>query len=278
MAPNGPLKEMPLYSHLRLTTVAVLIAFAGMIAVGVTALLPAALEQPLVASGLPWFAERRDARAVQVPSAAESAAEQSRVEAQETATQPEQLTSSEGIAWPELLRREVTLPEQATLMPPLAAGEPPAANPEAAAQPAAVETPAAVANRVVEPQASAPEALTANAAAEAQPSGTEPQSAEPAMATQSGTPVAKRRSTARPRPVAAKPAVEPQDRLAASKTPARATRTAKRSTNEALSAMRRFGDHLRDIPVSSYSADGTRRDIVIRPTSIQDVYYYSAPR
>jgi hypothetical protein len=42
--------------------------------------------------------------------------------------------------------------------------------------------------------------------------------------------------------------------------------------------VRRFGDHLRDIPVSSYSADGTRRDIVIRPTSIQDVYYYSAPR
>ena len=33
-----------------------------------------------------------------------------------------------------------------------------------------------------------------------------------------------------------------------------------------------------DIPVSAYAADGTRRTIVIRPTSIQDVYYYSAPR
>jgi hypothetical protein len=27
--------------------------------------------------------------------------------------------------------------------------------------------------------------------------------------------------------------------------------------------------------VSSYAADGTSRRIVIRPTSIQDVYYYS---
>jgi hypothetical protein len=278
MAPNLPLKEMPLYSHLRTATAAALIAFAGIIAVGVPALLPAALEQPLVASGLPWLAERRDARAIQVPFAAESTAEQSRVETQQAATQPEQPTSSDSIAWPELLRREVTLPEQATLMPPLAAAGPPAANPEAEAQPSVAEMSAAVANRAVEPQASAPEARVAHAAAEAQPSGAEPASAEPAMAAQGGTPVAKRRPTARPRPVAAKPAVEPQGRLAASKTPARATRTAKRSTNEALSAMRRFGDHLRDIPVSSYSADGTRRDIVIRPTSIQDVYYYSAPR
>ena len=35
---------------------------------------------------------------------------------------------------------------------------------------------------------------------------------------------------------------------------------------------------LRDIPVSSYAGDGTRPTIMIRPTSIQDVYYYSAPR
>jgi hypothetical protein len=42
--------------------------------------------------------------------------------------------------------------------------------------------------------------------------------------------------------------------------------------------VRRFGDDLRDIPVSSYAADGTRRNIVIRPTNIQDVYYYSRPR
>jgi len=33
-----------------------------------------------------------------------------------------------------------------------------------------------------------------------------------------------------------------------------------------------------DIPISSYSADGTSRTVVIRPTSIQDTYFYSAPR
>ncbi len=55
-------------------------------------------------------------------------------------------------------------------------------------------------------------------------------------------------------------------------------RATKRPSNEALNAVRRFGDNLRDIPVSAYDADGTRRRIVIRPTSIQDVYYYYAPR
>jgi hypothetical protein len=49
---------------------------------------------------------------------------------------------------------------------------------------------------------------------------------------------------------AAKPAAEPQGRLAASKPPARPVRTAKKSTNEALNAVRKFGDQLRDIPVS----------------------------
>jgi hypothetical protein len=48
--------------------------------------------------------------------------------------------------------------------------------------------------------------------------------------------------------------------------------------SEALRTVRRFGDDLQDIPVSAYAADGTRRSIVIRPTSIQDVYYYSVPR
>jgi hypothetical protein len=76
-----------------------------------------------------------------------------------------------------------------------------------------------------------------------------------------------------------KPAAEAQPRAAAPKKPAPEDRAAKqRPTNEALNAVRRFQDDLRDIPVSAYAADGTRRTIVIRPTSIQDVYYYSAPR
>ena len=72
-------------------------------------------------------------------------------------------------------------------------------------------------------------------------------------------------------------AVETQPRAAGAKTAARGNRGAK-PANEALNAVRKFQDNLRDIPVSSYAADGTPRTIVIRPTSIQDVYYYSAPR
>jgi hypothetical protein len=77
---------------------------------------------------------------------------------------------------------------------------------------------------------------------------------------------------------AAKPAVDAQTRLLARKKIARRDRAAKPPTGEALNAVRNFGDNLHDIPVSSYAADGTPRKIVIRPTSIQDVYYYSAPR
>ena len=73
-------------------------------------------------------------------------------------------------------------------------------------------------------------------------------------------------------------AVEAPVHLPAPKKVVRRDRAAKRPASEALSAVRRFGDNLRDIPVSAYGADGTRRTIVIRPTSIQDVYYYSAPR
>jgi hypothetical protein len=92
--------------------------------------------------------------------------------------------------------------------------------------------------------------------------------------------VVKQRNVTRPRHAApvtterhvAKPTVETQP--PAPKKTAREARGAKPS-NEALNAVRRFQDNLRDIPVSSYAADGTQRTIVMRPTSIQDVYYYS---
>jgi hypothetical protein len=76
----------------------------------------------------------------------------------------------------------------------------------------------------------------------------------------------------------ARPAIKAKPRLATLKKTARPDRVAKRSSNEALNSVRRFGDTLRDIPASAYAADGTRRTIVIRPTSTQDVYYYSVPR
>jgi hypothetical protein len=65
-------------------------------------------------------------------------------------------------------------------------------------------------------------------------------------------------------------------RDAARKTAQRAAE--KRRRDEALNSVRRFGDRQRDVPADAYAADGMRRTIPIRPTSIQDVYYYSVPR
>jgi hypothetical protein len=55
-------------------------------------------------------------------------------------------------------------------------------------------------------------------------------------------------------------------------------RARKPSNRNALNAVRRFGDSLPDVPVDAYAGDGTRRKVIIRPTSIQDYYYYSVPR
>jgi hypothetical protein len=81
-----------------------------------------------------------------------------------------------------------------------------------------------------------------------------------------------------------KSSTDTQASLPTAKKPIRSGRIAKRSTNEALSIVRRFGDSPRDIPVSAYAGNGTRvggrpgPPLDIRPTSIQDVYYYSVPR
>jgi hypothetical protein len=77
---------------------------------------------------------------------------------------------------------------------------------------------------------------------------------------------------------------ETQASLPAAKKPIRSSRIAKRSSNEALNIVRRFGDSPRDIPANAYAGNGTRAGnkpglpLDIRPTSIQDVYYYSTPR
>src|SRR5262249_32976965 len=63
----------------------------------------------------------------------------------------------------------------------------------------------------------------------------------------------------------AKPAAERQTPAPAPKKTAHEDRGAKQ-TDEALNAVRKFQDNLRDIPVSSYASDGTRRTIVIRPS------------
>jgi hypothetical protein len=70
--------------------------------------------------------------------------------------------------------------------------------------------------------------------------------------------------------VAPRPAARSMARIAAH---ARKPRTADRRTQQALGVVRSFSDNLSDVPATSFASDRTRRSI-IRPTSIQDVYFY----
>lgn len=281
-----------MYSNLRFVASASLVALASV--VGVLALYPDALEELLVASaeisdppaacqqqdwwqldrsclsrrGMPWVAASPESNAVAVPSAAEGTPEQPLTDNQSAASAPAQMTQ----------QNEATAPQQETpALPPVAEERQiPTQRSEVAAPPQ--ETPA--------PPPLAEEQHIGEQRREA---------AAPQQETSPSPPVVGERHIPKPRrevmaprretPPAAegrrvpKPAAEAQPRAAAPKKPAPEERAAKqRPTNEALNAVRRFQDDLRDIPVSAYAADGTRRTIVIRPTSIQDVYYYSAPR
>jgi len=247
--------------------------------------------------GMPWAAgpQVSSAVTVEVPSAAEGASEQALTENRSAATAP--VETAQG--------SEVTAPQQETPAPPPVAEERPipTQRSEVAAPQQDTPAPAPVAEeRQISTQrsevAAPPQETPAPApvAEERQIPTQRIEVAAPQQETPAPPPVAVERHTAKQRSAvvaaqpatpppaaegrrAAKPAVEAQPRAAAAKKAAPGDRAAKqRSTNEALNAVRRFQDNLRDIPVSAYAADGTRRTIVIRPTSIQDVYYYSAPR
>jgi len=275
-----------LYSNLRFVACASLVAVASL--VGVLALFPDALEEFLVANteisdppaaacqqqdwwqldrnclsrrGMPWAAASPDSNAVAVPSVAEGTPEQPLTENRSAATAPvETPQQNEATAppvaqerQPPTQRSEVAAPQQDTPAPPPVAEE------------RQISTQR---SEVAAPQQDTP----------APP----PVAEERHIAKQRSAVVAPQPETPPPAAEgrrAAKPAAEAQPRTAAAKKAAPGDRAAKqRSTNEALNAVRRFQDNLRDIPVSAYAANGTRRTIVIRPTSIQDVYYYSAPR
>ena len=276
-----------MYSNLRFVASASLVALASL--VGVLALFPDALEELVVASaetsdspatackqdwlrfdpsclsrrGMPWVARFPDSSAIAVPSAGEDASAQPLTESPSAAAaRVEPVQQSEAAA-----------PQQGTPAP--VAEERRSPTPTQRSEAAQQETPAPVAEEQrVEGQ---------QREATAPPQETSP----PPVAEERHIPK-QRRELAAPRretpPVAegrraAKPAAEAQPRAAAPKKPASEDRAAKqRPVTEALNAVRRFQDNLHDIPVSAYAADGTRRTIVIRPTSIQDVYYYSAPR
>ena len=275
-----------MYSNLRFVASASLVALASL--VGVLALFPDALEELVVASaetsdspatackqdwlrfdpsclsrrGMPWIAPSSDSNAI--PSTGEDASAQPLTESSRAvaAAPVEPVQQSEAAA-----------PQQETPAP--VAEERQSPTPTQRSEAAQQETPAPVAEEQhIEEQrreATAP-----------------PQEASPPPVVVERHIPKQRREVAAPRretlPVAegrraAKPAAEAQPRAAAPKKPASEDRAAKqRPVTEALNAVRRFQDNLHDIPVSAYAADGTRRTIVIRPTSIQDVYYYSAPR
>jgi hypothetical protein len=296
---------------LRFVASASLVALASL--VGVLALFPDALEELVVASaetsdspatackqdwlrfdpnclsrrGMPWVATSPDSSAIAVPSAPEDLPAPPLTENRPAATAPvEPVQQSEAAA-----------PQRDTPAPAPVAEErqSPTQRSEAPQQ----EAPAAEERQVPTQRSEAPQQQTLapppvaeeQHIAEPQSQATAPQqetSPPPAVVEERHIPkqrhhvMAPRRET--PPPVAegrraAKPATEAQSRAAASKKPASEARAAKqRPATEALNAVRRFQDDLHDIPVSAYAADGTQRTIVIRPTSIQDVYYYSTHR
>jgi hypothetical protein len=280
-----------LYSNLRFVASASLVAVASV--VGVLALYPGALEELLVASaeisdspatackqdwlrvdpsclsrrGMPWAAASPNSNALAVPSAAEG-------------TRDEPLTENQSATAPveSAQRSEVAAPQQETPAPPPVAEEQRIPTQQSEVIAPQQETPAPP---PVAEERRVPTQRTEVAAPQQETPAPPPVAAERHVAKQ-------RREATAPQPEtppvaagrrAAKPAAESQPRVAAPKKPTPEDRAAKqRPANEALNAVRRFQDNLRDIPVSAYAADGTRRTIVIRPTSIQDVYYYSAPR
>jgi hypothetical protein len=267
-----------LHSRLRFITAAYLCVLGTLIAVGVLVLLPAALKQAPVATveisdglavackqqtwlhfdrsclsrrGMPWMAEPRTSKTpIELPAvAAEGAPDERRDENQQTAATPQE----PAVAPQEPVRETGIATEQETV-----GSRPLPANPGVAEAPPTTEH---------EPE----QASTENPRGSAPPQ----ESAQKIdTTTEPGTTAA---------PVAgqerhvATPSVHVQARPPARKE-ARRPRATREPKNEALNTLKRFGDNLPDIPVSAYAADGARRKIIIRPTSIQDVYYYSAPR
>jgi hypothetical protein len=275
-----------LYSNLRFVASASLVALASL--VGVLALFPDALEQLVVASaetpdspatackqdwrrfdpsclsrrGMPWAAPSPDSNAI--PSTGEDASARPLTESSPAAAAP--------VA--PVQQSEAAAPQQGTPAP--VAEERQSPTPTQRSEAAQQETPAPVAEEQhIEEQrrqATAPPPEASPPPPVAEERHIPKQRREVAAPRRETPPVAEGRR-------AAKPAAEAQPRAAAPKKPASEDRAAKqRPVTEALNAVRRFQDNLHDIPVSAYAADGTRRTIVIRPTSIQDVYYYSAPR
>jgi hypothetical protein len=300
-----------LYSNLRFVISASVVGCAGLI--GVLALLPATLEDRLLASaelsapaarpckqqnwlnldrncltrrGMPWVAARPAPDAAQASSSADQALIETPSSAAAEAAQPGEVTASRQETAPAPIaeepgaatqtseavpppQQEPTLPQQAAITPPQ---EPVSPQQEtAASQPDPVlpkQQAAAPQPEQVTPQQQAAAPQPEQAAPQQQAAAPQPEQVAPqqeAAAPQPEPPA--------PQQEASAPAVpeEPQH------TTKRRNVTPVRHVAPAAAPLPVKG-RAADIPVSSYAADGTPRTIVIRPTSIQDVYYYSAPR
>jgi hypothetical protein len=237
-------------SRVRFVTAASLIAFGALIAVGVPALLPSAGLQPLVAiadasrSALPWIGGSRTKPAVEP-------ARSSAVEAAPPPSSPAQPPLRES-------RLATAAPADVVLRGPAR---------EQAPQPAPAPVVSAPEKPVAQPE---PQRQTSLVVPAPETPVQRPAAVPPRAAVQPATP------PVRERRVAARPTAETPAEVAAPKKTARRDRPAKRPTSEALNTVRKFDDNLQGIPVNSYAANGSPKRIVIRPTSIQDVYYYSA--
>jgi hypothetical protein len=311
-----------LYSHLRFVIAAALIAFGGVIAVGVPALL-LAVDRPLLAEtdvseppaaacaqqgwlhfdrncsqrGLPWAAARSTGNAGPVEAPLEPTAEQPLTEGRQAATAPEPSApqfSMRQLSEPQLFAPQISVPQSFTsrdtaareVAPQESATNDPARQMSAAKDTAPqVTAPHVAAPQVAAPQAAAPQVAAPQEAARQELATRQPapqeagpgQSVEQSEATAPVRTRSVRRAPAEDRHFAQSPAAT-QTRAPPAKRVARSDRTAKRPTTEALNAVRKFEDPRPEISANSYAADGTPHRIVIRPTSIQDVYYYSAPR
>jgi hypothetical protein len=247
--------------------------------------------------GLPWAAARGTANAGPVEAPLEPAADQPLTEGRQAATAPEPSAaqfSMRQLSEPQLFAPQISVPQSFTSRDTAAREVPP---PESATNDAAPRTAAAkdTAPQVAAPQVAAPPVAAPQAKAPAVAAPVEamrqelatresaPQEVGPGQTVEQSEVTAPvrtrsvRRAPAEERHVAQSPATA-QTRAPLSKRVARGERTVKRPASEALNAVRKFDDALPEIPANSYAADGTPRRIVIRPTSIQDVYYYSAPR
>ncbi len=292
-----------MYSHLRFVIAAALIAFGSVIAVGVPVLF-LSVDRPLITAemtdppadssctqqswrlfdrnclsrrGLPWVVARAgsDPGTVEVPSEPDSkAAEQSSTDSRQAATIPHEPTplpsvpqpSAQQDAEPQLFVPRVSVPQSFTRrdsVPRDVTSQEPTPQ-DSARNDTALETSAV--------QNVAPQELTPQEAASQESLAGRPvqqrEVAAPVRATPAQRPAAEERH-------AAQPTAGAQPRMPIAKRTARRDRTTKPPPNEALNAVRKFGERLPEIPANSYAADGTPRKIVIRPTSIQDVYYYS---